>query len=64
VFEAVQPWLNTELYAEIEKKKSQEKDKLLSIAKVDDVSKVQTENAFNTFMKNLGISDEDLNGNG
>lgn len=62
IFEAVQPWLDFDMYKEIEKRKERDKEKLLSIAKVDSVDKVQTENAFDIFMKNLGINKEDING--
>lgn len=63
IFEAVQPWLNINMYSEIEQKKAQEKNKILGIAKVDNIEKVKTENAFDTFMKNLGINSENINGN-
>lgn len=37
IFEAVQPWLNADLYTEIEKRKQRDREKLLRIAKVDSV---------------------------
>lgn len=55
ILKALHPWLNPELYSIIEKKEQKEKEKVLSIAKTDDINKVETVNAFDLFMKNLGI---------
>lgn len=56
IMKSIQPWLNLELYHEIEKRKQEEEKKILSLAKTDDVSKVETVNAFDSFMNKLGIT--------
>lgn len=44
------------MYSFIQKKKQEEESKILSIAKTDSLSKVETVNAFDEFMKKLGIN--------
>lgn len=60
VFEAVKPWLNIELYKVLEEKKQKEENKILQLSGTDSLSKVETTNAFDTFMKNLGINPNEL----
>lgn len=56
MFDALKPWMNFEMYSFIQKKKQEEESKILSIAKTDSLSKVETVNAFDEFMKKLGIN--------
>ena len=60
VFEAVKPWLNFDLYKVLEEKKQKEENKILQLSGTDSLSKVETTNAFDTFMKNLGINPNEL----
>lgn len=60
VFEAVKPWLNIGLYKVLEEKKQKEENKILQLSGTDSLSKVETTNAFDTFMKNLGINPNEL----
>ena len=62
IFEALQPWLNPEMYNALEKKKQQQENKLLRITGAKSTKDVEQINAFDSFMKNLGIKKEDLNG--
>lgn len=55
VLKLLYPWINPELYLTIKKKEQKEQNKILSIAKTDDISKVETVNSFDVFMKNMGI---------
>lgn len=61
IFEALTPWLNPGMYAELEKKKKEKEKKLTTIAQVENKDQVVQVNAFNKFMKNLGVKQEDLN---
>lgn len=54
VFELLQPWLNTELFVAIDKKKKKEETKIARIAKTD-ADKVEVLSLFDTVMKNAGI---------
>lgn len=54
-FEILKPWLDIDLYSAIKKKEKKDEEKLLTIAKVDNKDKVETVNAYDMFMKNLGI---------
>lgn len=54
IFDAAKPWLNLELYQEVEKKKQQETNKIEKLAGTS-AENVETVNAYDQFMKNLGI---------
>ena len=62
IYEALLPWLNPEMYSIVEKKKAEKSQKAATIAGVDNENKIEQTNAFNTFLKNMGITKEDLDG--
>lgn len=55
ILKLLYPWLNPSLYLDCKKKEQKEKNKILSLAKTDDIKKVETINSFDVFMKNMGI---------
>ena len=54
IFEALKPWLNSELFTAIEKKKKKEEEKLERIAKTD-AKNVEVTNLYDVMMKRMGI---------
>ena len=62
VIEALLPWINPEMYSIVEKKKQSKERKLTTLANVNNKDEVDQVNAFDKFMKNMGIKKEDLNG--
>lgn len=54
VFEALKPWLNSDLFSVIEKKKQREETKIQRLAKTE-AKNVQVTNLYDVMMRNMGL---------
>lgn len=55
IFDALKPWLNLDLYKDIQKKEKAAENKIQKIAKTD-AQNVEVTNLYNVMMKNAGLN--------